>query len=183
MSKPSLIILVLEDDTHKMLTYRYLINCGFRSHEIRALTSPSGRGSAEQWVRNRFTQEVREYRRRHARAHTGLIVMLDADMFSVQERLNQLDQALEDSGDEPIDKDERVARLIPKRNVETWILCLEQTEVDEETDYTGTRSDWNELIPTASKTLCAWARLQHGPATHCVPSLSAGIQELIRLDA
>lgn len=41
-----------------MLFYRYLLNCGFSHHEIRVEQSPSGRGSAENWVRKRFVQEV-----------------------------------------------------------------------------------------------------------------------------
>jgi len=36
----------------------------------------------------------------------------------------------------PLKQDESVARLVPKRNIETWTLCLNAGTVDEETDYT-----------------------------------------------
>jgi hypothetical protein len=156
MSKPSLVIVLVEDDHHKMLIYRYLIECGWERHAIRIQQSPSGRVSAESWVRKRFVKETIVYRSRQARALTALIVMIDADTRTVQDRLSQLDQALTDSGQQTVADTERIARLIPKRNVETWILCLNEQAVDEGTDYAGTRSSWNELVPQAAETLCQW---------------------------
>src|SRR2546430_7675062 len=123
MNKPSRVIVVLEDDHQKMLIYRYLVKCGWR-HAVRIHQSPSGRGSAESWVRERFVKETIAYRSRQARTLTALIVMIDADTRTVQDRLNQLDQALTDNGQQTVAGTERIARLIPKRNVETWILCL-----------------------------------------------------------
>jgi hypothetical protein len=69
MSKPSLIIVLLEDDHHNMLIYRYLIKCGWKKHEIRIHRSPSGEGSAESWVRKRFVEETNVYRSRQAGLH------------------------------------------------------------------------------------------------------------------
>jgi hypothetical protein len=144
MSKPSLVMAVLEDDHHRRLIYRYLIECGLKTHEVRIERSPSGEGSAENWLRSRFVREVRVCRTRHAQ--TALIVMIDADTISSHARLIQLARALSDVDEQPIAADERVARLVPKRNVETWILCLNGKRVDENTDYKR-RHDWSELIP------------------------------------
>jgi hypothetical protein len=179
MSEPSLVIVLLEDDHQKMLIYRYLINCGLNRHAIAIYRSPSGEGSAERWVRQRFVKETNVYRSRQAR--TALIVMIDADTRTVQDRLNQLDQALRDSGSRIVVETERIARLVPKRNVETWILCLNEQSVDEETDYKRTGYNWNELIPIASETLCQWTRSQAEPPNHCVGSLRTGVRELKRL--
>jgi hypothetical protein len=179
MSKPSLVIVLLEDDHHEMLIYRYLINCGLKRYAIRIHRSPSGQGSAESWVLKRFVEETNVYRSRQAR--TALIVMVDADTRTVQDRLNQLDQALTDSGKQTVVETEQIARLIPKRNVETWILCLNEQAVDEETDYKRTDNNWNELIPTASETLCQWTRSQAEPPNHYVSSLRTGVRELKRL--
>ena len=77
--------------------------------------------------------------------------MIDADTRTVQDRLNQLDQALTDSGKQTVVETEQIARLVPKRNVETWILCLNEQAVDEETTTRGTGNNWNELIPKAAK--------------------------------
>ena len=126
MSKPSRVIVLLEDDHHKMLIYRYLKKHGL-GHEIRIALPPPGRGSAESWVRNRFDKEVSAYRlrQRGRNAKTALIVVIDADAHSVQDRWKQLDQALKDAGKPPVDiEHEKIARVVPKRNIETWILCL-----------------------------------------------------------
>jgi hypothetical protein len=181
MSNPSLVIVLVEDEHHRMLIVRYLKKRGFKEHAMRIRNSPSGRGSAEDWVRKEFVKETTEYRNRQARAQTALIVMIDADTRTVQDRFNQLDEALRDSGAQAVVESERIARLVPKRNVETWILCLNEEPVDEENDYTGTRNNWNELIPTACERLCQWIRSQAEPPNPCVSSLRTGVRELKRL--
>jgi hypothetical protein len=109
------------------------------------------------------------------------VVIIDADASTVEGRLRQLDQALTDIDKPVVDTDtERIARLVPKRNVETWVLCLNGHQVDEETDYKK-RNDWNKLIPPAAETLYQWTRLQDGPPDYCVDSLRVGIIELRRL--
>ena len=169
MSKPSRVIVVLEDDHHEMLIRRYLINCGLKRHAMRIYRSPSGQGSAESWVLKRFVEETNVYRNRQARALTDLIVMIDADTRTVQEKT--------------VGKSERIARLVPKRNVETWILFLNEQPVDEKTDYKGTSNNWNELIPHAAKNLCRWTRSKDEPPNHCVGSLRIGVRELKRLSS
>jgi len=181
MSKPSQVIVVLEDDHHEMLIYRYLINCGMKRYAIRVHRSPSGQGSADSWVRKKFVQETNEYRNRQARAQTALIVMIDADTRTVQDRMNELDRALTDSGNPTVGQSERIARLVARRNVETWILCLNQRAVNEETDYKSAGTNWNELIPTAGETLCQWTHLPAEPPDHCIDSLRTGVRELKRL--
>jgi len=95
---------------------------------------------------------------------------------------SQLDQALKNAGKKPVDPaNEQIARLIPKRNIETWILCLNEKPVDEETDYKNTRDDWNELIPPAAETLFQWTSSKAEPPNHCVDSLRIGVRELNRL--
>lgn len=180
MPRPSLVVAVVEDERHRMLVYRYLRKHGLSPRQIRPKTSPSGQGSAEQWVRSTYSDEVKAHRIRCAGAAAGLIVMIDADTHSVQERLTQLGQALHENGVHKIRNAEQIAHLIPKRNVETWILGLNGLAVDEATDYKGIRDDWNELIPQASETLLQWTRLNALP-DHCVDSLRRGVSELNRL--
>jgi hypothetical protein len=177
-----MVILLVEDDRQRMLIYKYLINCGHKRHELRVEQAPSGRGSAVSWVRQRFVKETNACRRRQARAGTALIVMIDADAHTVQRRLSQLNDALTDSGTRVVAPGERIARLVPRRNVETWILCLNEHDVLEDADYKGTRDNWNELIPPASQRLCRWTRPHAKLPKQCVPSLRTGIQELKRLE-
>jgi hypothetical protein len=181
MPRPSFVIVVVEDERHRMLVYRCLRRHGLSPRQIRTKTSPSGQGSAEQWVRSTYSDEVKAHRIRCAGATAALIVMIDADTHSVQGRLAQLSQALAESGMQPIDHNEQVARLVPKRNVETWILCLNGQAVNEADDYKGTRDDWNGLIPQASEMLFQWTRPNAILPSHCIDSLRRGVSELNRL--
>jgi hypothetical protein len=175
MSKPSLVIIIVEDDHHEMLVRRYLKKRGLENHQMRIKRSPIGEGSAENWVRKGFVKEVKVYRSRHAR--TALIVIIDADTATVNDRLRQLNQALEVA----VDSDtEQIAQLVPKRNIETWICCLTGHAVNEETDYKK-RDDWNKLIPHAAETLLQWTQSNNEPPEHCVKSLQHGIKQLKRL--
>jgi|SRR5271165_1245520 len=182
MSKSSrvYVIVVLEDARHEILARRYLKKRGIGDREMRIERSPSGEGNAEGWVRKTFVKEVNVYRSRHPK--TALIVVIDADNHTVQDRWTQLDQALKDGRKEPVDVErEQIARLVPKRNIETWILCLNGQAVDEEADYKRTRDDWTDLIPRAAGTLLEWTRSNTELPSHCVDSLRSGVTELKRL--
>ena len=176
MTKTSQVILLVEDSRHQQFIFRYLRTVGLEPRVIRVFKSPSGSGSAEQWVRERFAIEVEECRAR--RAKTKLIVVIDADTHTVPQRLRQLDQALHEAGVASIRDTEEIARLVPKRNVETWILCLNDIAVDEDTDYKRTRNGWPELIRTAAATLYEWSRPNTAAPPSCVESLQHGIREL-----
>jgi len=182
MNNPSCVIALVEDEHHEMLLRRYLKRYGLNEHKMRMNRSPSGQGSAEAWVRKEFPKEVKEYRRRQASAQTGLIVMIDADAHSVQERLNQLDQALTTTAQQAVGEQERIAQLVPKRNVETWILCLNNgPDLDEDTNYTREGHNWHDLIPPAAETLFRWTRWPDELPAHCLGSLRIGVRELRRL--
>jgi len=184
MPRPSLVIVIVEDDHHEMLVRRYLRKRGMELHQVRFERSPSGQGSAEGWVRTKYAKEVTAYRNRQARAATALIVMIDADTHTVQGRLAQLSQALAEHGIQPIDNNENnehVVQLVPKRNVETWILCLTQQVVDEEEDYKQRSHEWKKLIPRASEVLFQWTRSNAALPNHCIDSLRHGVSELKRL--
>ena len=82
----------------------------------------------------------------------------------------------------PVDpRSEQIARLIPKRNIETWILCLNEQVVDEQIDYKQSGNAWSKLIPSAAEKLHRWIRSSAKPPDRCVDSLRHGIEELRRL--
>jgi len=182
MNNLSQVIALVEDEHHEMLIRRYLKRCGLNKHQMRMRRCPSGRGAAESWVRKQFPEEIKQYRRRQAKALTGLVVMIDADAHTVRERLGHLEQALTASSQEPVGKYERVARLVPRRNVETWILCLtDRYNLDEEADYTQEINDWHESLLAAAETLSKWTQSKTEPPPHCVNSLRNGVEEQRRL--
>lgn len=181
MPRPSQVIVLIEDVRHQQLIRRYLRRIGLEGRVIRFELPRSGSG--EQWVREQFPAELAAFRWRNTHTSTTLIIVIDADVSSVAERLAQLEHAREVAGVGPIRTGvEQIARLVPRRNIETWILCLNGIEVQEDVDYKRTRNDWPELIPPAAETLYAWTR-PNAPIPHsCVESLQLGVVELRRLD-
>jgi hypothetical protein len=186
MNSPSLVYVLVEDQRQKQFIYRFLSVAGLNSHQMTIEVSPSGRGSAEGWVRENFPRQVGKCRARNARASTGMFVLIDADAKTVQERLDALDQALVNAGQIPIDrKVDPIARLIPKRNVETWIffLSLEGIAVplvDEVQDYKHNKKteQWSALIPAAATTLYAWTKSSAKLPVNLIDSLRQGIDEI-----
>lgn len=87
MARPSQVIVLVEDIRHQQFVWRYLRRCGLEQHAIRLVSYPAAEGSGEQWVREQFGIDVKAYRLRRAHAETALIVIIDADALSVQERL------------------------------------------------------------------------------------------------
>lgn len=139
MSKPSLVSVLAEDSLHQAFVRRFLLRCGFLNHQIRLGDLPGSRGCGEQWVRERYIKEVAAYRGRASRANTALVVIIDADRGEISHRSRQLESLgarLEG---------ERIVHLIPRRSIETWILCLNNVIVDEETDYSHRPGSMNKL--------------------------------------
>jgi hypothetical protein len=180
MPNPSQIILLVEDGRHQQFILNYLRRAGLKMHAMRIRKAPSGAGSAEQWVREQFASEVKAYRGRQA--ETQLVVLMDSDTRTVGQRIRQLDEALHQRGAQPIDRHaEKIARLFPKRNIETWILCLNAVLVNEDTDYKRTRDHWTDLIRSAASVLYTWTRPNAAIPASCVESLRDGIAELRNL--
>jgi hypothetical protein len=183
-----MIFILAEDQRQKQLIYRFLARAGVRPHQVSFELSPSGQGSAEQWVRENFVRQARKSRARNSRASTSMFIMQDADTRTVQERLNALDEALASVGQPPVSRErDPIARLIPKRNVETWILYLntrgtDALPIDEEQDYKHTKApeEWSALIPQASEALFAWSRPSAVLPEDLIGSLRLGLQEIPR---
>jgi hypothetical protein len=183
MAQPSQVVVLAEDNRQQQLVRRYLRRCGLEPHAMRLLPCPAGSGSGEQWVRERFLEEVKAYRRRSAHAKTALIVIIDADNLSVQARMSQLDRKLDDGLTDRIRADaEQIARLVPKRNIETWILCLNDRTVDEETDYSRTGEEWAILVSSGVEALYGSTRPNAQLPANWIPSLKLGVEELRILD-
>jgi hypothetical protein len=132
MGKPSSVIVLAEDQRHQRFIWRYFERLNYSRHEVRNEPLPVGRGSGEHWVRSKYANAVKAYRMRSARAETALVVVIDADTSSVDERRRQLDAALELEELAPRREQEKISHVIPKRKIETWVLCLNVKHVDKE---------------------------------------------------
>ena len=129
------IVLLCEDSQHEAFIRRFLKGMGWNTRELRVEKSPSASGSAEQWVREEFPNELRIHRQRKQRAASALIAMIDADSRSVQDRINELENECKSKLIPFRTDDEAVAISVPKRNIETWIHYLNGEWVNEDATY------------------------------------------------
>jgi hypothetical protein len=188
MSNRFLTYILVEDKRHQALIRALLKRAGVGPREMIFAPIPGGRGSGKQSVLYQFSDQVKACRRRNSYATTSLIVVMDADELSVEFCLNNLDGRLIGSGQDRVNsKQDRVARLIPKRNIETWILFLSCSgaatpPLNEDEPYKHTKSEeqWMQLIPEAAKTLWAWTGNAAIRPENLLDSLRRGIDEIPR---
>ena len=152
---------------------RYLRRLGHDNRNVRVLRIPPGQGSGEQFVRERYASELRAVRRQLARTKACLIAVIDADTGSADDRRQDFEQALRDAEQPPRGPSEPILNLIPKRNVETWILCLNSAVVNEESDYRHDPRVDAQSIKQAANVLFSWTRPNIADPDACVPSLRA----------
>ncbi|WP_353930255.1 hypothetical protein WJM97_18455 [Okeanomitos corallinicola TIOX110] len=128
------IVILCEDKQQEVFAIHFLQKRGFIiDRNIRTEICPKGAG--EQFVREKYAKEVVEYRRQKNKRAGMLIVLIDADKKTVEERLKQLNDALKENSHPQRQIDEAIAVFVPKRNIETWIHYLQDENVDEETEY------------------------------------------------
>jgi hypothetical protein len=123
------------------------------------------------WVLREFPKQVHACRQRQKRANTRLIVLVDADNFTVDERRRQLDERLRQAGHEGLSATDPVVLLIPRWHVETWICSLLGNSVTEDEDCKDWDKPSREQIRQAAHTAYEWARENARPGPTCVPSL------------
>ncbi|MCL4782933.1 MAG: hypothetical protein KJZ70_07865 [Bryobacterales bacterium] len=129
MSRSSKVVVLCEDKRTQKLIRSFLRKLSYRNHELRF--TKINAGSAEQQVREQFPNEV-AYLRNSRFQDQVLIAAIDADNFTVEERLRQLEQSLGSASLPARDPEEKICLLIPRRNIETWIRVLSGDEVSEE---------------------------------------------------
>jgi hypothetical protein len=180
MSRASLVIALVEDQRQQRFVRDYLRRTGY-TREVRWEPLPAGsKGSAERWVRSKYAAVVQAFRGRSHRARTILIVAIDADMVAVEHRHQQFAEELAGAGQNPRSPNEAIAHLVPKRNIETWILSLGGLAVDEfEDHHSDGRID--AFLPTSAQTLFDRTRPGAALPVTCVDSLRAAVPELRRL--
>ena len=174
------IILLVEDINQENLLRRYLQLLGDENRNMRPLM-PHGQCSGEQFVRESYASEVRAIRAQLTRTRVCLIAMIDADAGSIEDLRQQFERALQDAHELPRSPTEPILNLIPKRNVETWILCLNSAMVDEGSNYHHDLRVNPQSIKTAANTLYSWTRPNFVFPNICAPSLHACQPEFRRV--
>lgn len=186
MSDRFSVYILAEGKRDQRFIREFLKRIGVGPREMIFAPVSDGHGSGKQRVLNSFADQVRVCRRRNTRATTSLVAMMDADEQSVDRCLHDLDRKLTETGQDRIDGDrDRVARLIPKRSIETWILFLAsdaptRTQIREDINLKDTKPEdaWDEAIPIASEVFCEWHRLPSYCPDSLLDSLARGLREL-----
>lgn len=179
MSKPSRVIVLAEDRRHQNFALGVLKEAGYDSHDIYRCPLPAGRGAGEQYVREQLPAQVLAFRQRAARAATALVVLVDADVNSTREIRRRLADALRARQMEPLDATERAAVLVPRRNIETWVVVLDGGMADETTDYRGQVND-RELQPAGKKFVSCLKAAPSSPLDW-LPSMTESAAEVKRV--
>lgn len=136
MSSPSEIIILCEDKLQKVFVQRFLKRgWGIDNRRIRSMTNFSGSG--EYYVRRNYPYQLTAYRDRSKKARTILIVVIDADAQTVEERHRELEACcMKPATPVEIRKThESVMHVIPKRHIETWLAYLDDVNPNEDVSY------------------------------------------------
>lgn len=135
MSRNVQVVILCEDSQHEAFARRFLKKAGNGLRVQRVEKSPKGRGSAEQFVRERYGKELSYYRHRAHRVGQALIVVVDGDGRDFGARVEQIESAAVNDGHAVRAQGERVAIFVPSRNIETWLAYLDGQNVNEEDEY------------------------------------------------
>lgn len=176
MTRKAQLVILCEDRQQSTFARHYFIKRGFHHRKIRIEVNPKGKGAGEQYVREQYPQEVAAYRSPHVT--TILAVVIDADQMSVNERQQQLDEALLAANIPVRQQDEKIAVFVPRRNIETWIAYGLGQTVDEETIYPKLlrERDCKPVVETFVSNIC-----QKELSSDAPPSLHHACMELKRI--
>lgn len=186
--RPSLYIVLCEDQLHGVFVEYFLKKHGIQNRLIRRIPCPKGKGAGEQHVRTQYPNELKAYRSRTARMArkecTVLIVLVDADADTVENHNRELDNAAKKNDLAPRTSGECVVHLIPKRHIETWLAYLDLGTFDEAQNY---KNDYS-FRQKESACHCLIDRLfdscqQHKTLENIPPSLSDACREFSRIQS
>ncbi len=169
-------MILCEDRQQEVFARYFLEECGVRP--LRVQISPGGKGSGEQFVRQNYPGEVQAFRSKFpAQSDIRLVVLTDADKHTVRERLQQLENTLQENGLPIRQPQEGIGVFIPKRNIETWIHFLKGRTVNEEEAYPRLSKE-----SECKAEVEALARNRRNPLPEeAPPSLRAACRELPRV--
>ncbi len=182
MSQRRVQIVILCEDRQQEVFARYFLKKRGFTGLFRTNICPPGSQSGEQYVRSQYPVEVKAYRQNRNRVSIALVVLIDADRGTLQDRLNQLASILDEDAQENRRSHEAIAIFIPKRNIETWIHYLQGETVNEEDAYA--KFEKNEAVcKTSVENLADRCYSQSLPedAPRSLQTVGAELQRLLPL--
>ena len=133
LSKDYKYTVLCEDKLSQCYFRRFLIAQGVPGRKI-IMTPLPAEGCGEQYVRRQFPKYLTALRSKSFDSNV-LVVAIDADAKSCDERNGQLDEMCRAEEVSERTKAEKTLVFIPKRNIETWVKHFYGEDVDENQDY------------------------------------------------
>jgi hypothetical protein len=164
------VVILAEDERHRMLLHRHLRKRGYTHHKIRICPWwPRFETPCLSFVKAEYPNQVQALRDKSHRVTAALLVVADADDKALAERLSEMDDLLDAAGKLRRQPDENIAVVVAKRNIETWMFFLEGNKVDEETDYKSRCRSLDNGATTLAFANLSWPR--QPMSEDCPPSL------------
>ncbi|MBU0719636.1 MAG: hypothetical protein KJ749_15435 [Planctomycetes bacterium] len=174
-NKPAEIIVRCEDLQQHVFIYRCLVKNGIHPRTIQIRHNPGG--DAKRFVLDQYPVQVKALRRT-PHVSKAVISMMDADDCTVEERKREHDNALNESGQDHRVKADKIAILVPRRNIETWVHHLLGKMVNEHDAYPRFRYEERKCAPAAQEFA---RRCPNDMREADLPSLHDGCAELQRI--
>lgn len=175
-NRPAEIIVRCEDLQQHTFIYRCLVKRGVHRRTIQIKHCPKGKGDAKQFILHEYPKEVKALRSA-PHVFKVLISMMDADDCTVEHRKRQHDETLDAAGLDRRASEEKIAVLVPRRNIETWIHHLLGEPVTEDQECRRFRGEERTCAPAAEEFA---RRCPHQMRQDDLPSLRDGCEELQR---
>lgn len=171
--------LLLCEDIEQERLFRPILECQFNRIYVEPRRPRGGAGFVLQRL-----ERLTSYIRQHHQEAVALLVVVDGDRVGLQRRLEAISRAAGFSG---AAWEERIARCVPCRTVETWEIWLCGVHaVDEQTEYKEAfRREVEQGSMSGRKAAEAWfapltPERQKIEETH-LPALTHGRKEMARL--
>ncbi len=169
-------VLLCEDAATDTFVRRFLRRRQFKPHDIITLPIPHGSQSGEQWVREKYPDQLKAIR---SRQNVFLIVVIDADTHTTQSRRSQLDDECRTQQVPVRNTEDPVIIIVPRRNIETWFAYLDGISVDETVDYSAYKSKDPRPFAEELYRMCHEDQKLRPPVP---PSLDESCQEYRKLE-
>ncbi|MFM9264631.1 hypothetical protein [Tychonema sp. BBK16] len=187
------VTILCEDIDQERFIREYLICCGLDDRKIIDFDNPKGRviKNNNASIVKYYPALMKSYRRTRKYKNIAVVVMIDADEDSLDDRMRSLNIALDETAGnlnrDPRLRDEKVAIFVPARNIETWFYYINSDlsghECNEITDYKDKKMNTKERIELAKKSarILALEICPQGVDRIALPSLRYACSELQRL--
>lgn len=183
-SKQFRVTVLCEDIAHHRFIRKYLECKGVDKRNITSFSKVMSRNNAT--VLENYPSLVNAHRSKaNHQKNIALVVMIDADNKTVEERLREFDKKLEpkkaELNQETRETHEKIAIFVPNRNIETWLhYSFGNKDCNEQDDYKKlyTNNDVHKAAEVFAKNICP-----DDLPENALPSLHHACNELKRLQS